>query len=200
MPSRIKWIPDTINTRIGFTAVHLFQNIRGEFKKFNAQIYTEGLDFATAEISFSMNVASLETGNRQRDEQLKSAGFFNATAHEQIKFTSAYAEKMPGFGNFKLKGRLTMKGVSCEVEFYLSLSSLLKTSFGQTVNFTIHGQLNRKDWLLDWKSPLIYDTTMLSEHISIHCDFEVHKTEIPGQNFKSLSRETLPLINYRKAG
>ena len=75
---REKWIIDPVHSEIDFKIRHLMiTNVKGNFKEFDASIYTTGNDFLTAEVDCWINAASVDTGNEDRDTQVKSADFFD---------------------------------------------------------------------------------------------------------------------------
>jgi polyisoprenoid-binding protein YceI len=63
---KVKWIIDPVHSKIGFKVKHLMiTNVKGEFKEFDASIFTTGENFMTSEIDFWLNPASLNTGDRK---------------------------------------------------------------------------------------------------------------------------------------
>ena len=82
-----KWTLDPTHSEIQFKIRHLMiTNVSGEFKNFSADVETEGEDFMSAKVNFTVDVNSVSTGNEQRDGHLKSDDFFNAEKYPQIKF------------------------------------------------------------------------------------------------------------------
>ena len=74
-----KWTIDPTHSEVGFKVKHMmFTNVSGQFDTYDATITTEDFDFATAAIEFSANIDSINTGNADRDNHLKSADFFDA--------------------------------------------------------------------------------------------------------------------------
>src|SRR6201986_3277184 len=74
-----KWILDPSHSELEFKVKHMMiSNVSGKFTKFDASLETEGEDFMTAKITFTADIASINTGQDPRDEHLKSAEFFDA--------------------------------------------------------------------------------------------------------------------------
>ena len=74
-----KWAIDPTHSKVAFKVKHLMiSNVLGNFKEFEGQVSTDGDDFSTAEINFSLNTASIDTEMADRDGHLKSPDFFDA--------------------------------------------------------------------------------------------------------------------------
>ena len=68
MNNNIKWAIDQAHSSINFKIRHLMiAHIRGQFRKFDASIYTNNNDFTTAEIDVWIDASSIDTGNSERD-------------------------------------------------------------------------------------------------------------------------------------
>src|SRR5258708_3194783 len=89
MTNEIKWSVNQSNSEIIFKVRHLMiAQITGSFKIFDAAIYTTGKDFTNAQIDLRIDTSSIHTGDKKRDEHLKSINFFDVEHHKQITFTS----------------------------------------------------------------------------------------------------------------
>ena len=82
----------------------MITNVKGNFGESDARIYTTGTDFNTAEIDCWINVASLNTGNADRDTHLRGADFFDVDQFPQVYFIADSYEKVDGDGSFDLWG------------------------------------------------------------------------------------------------
>ena len=88
--TKTKWNLDPTHSEIGFKVKHMMiTNVSGSFEKFDAQVETEDTDFTTAKIQFTADINSITTGNKDRDNHLKSADFFDAANYPQLKFISS---------------------------------------------------------------------------------------------------------------
>src|SRR5215213_3661253 len=85
----ITWKIDPAHSEIQFKVKHLMiTTVTGYFKKFDLEVDTESEDFNTAKkIEFTADIDSIDTNNAQRDTHLKSADFFDAGTHQQLRFT-----------------------------------------------------------------------------------------------------------------
>src|SRR4051812_48751250 len=105
----IKWAADPSHSEVQFKARHLMiTTVTGYFKKFDLQVETETDDFTTArKIEFTADIDSIDTNNQQRDTHLKSADFFHAEEHGQLRFIGTKYEVHGD--EAKLHGDLTVR-------------------------------------------------------------------------------------------
>jgi polyisoprenoid-binding protein YceI len=94
MSTKTSWVIDPTHSEIQFKVKHLvISTVTGSFKTFEGNVETDGDDLTTANISFSADVASIDTNQAQRDEHLRSAEFFDAENHPKLTFTSTSLKK-----------------------------------------------------------------------------------------------------------
>lgn len=172
---KTKWSIDQIHSEIEFKIRHLMiSHVKGEFKVFDASIYTYEKDFTTCEIDLWIDAASIETGDSQRDEHLKSADFFDVANHKQITFTSSTIGKPNKEGIQELWGELTIKGIKKNVKLNVQFGGIIKDPWGnEKAGFNISGKVNRTDWGLIWNTILETGGLMVSEEVNISCDIEL---------------------------
>lgn len=171
------WIADASHSEIGFRIKHLMiTNVKGKFADFQVDAQTEGDDFSNAKISFSADVASISTGNNDRDNHLRSGDFFDAENHPKMTFEATEVGSADGDGNFKLNGNLSIRGVSKPVTLDVELGGVAKDPWGNTkAGFTITGKINRKDWGLTWNAPTEAGGLLVSEEVKLNIDLQLLK-------------------------
>jgi polyisoprenoid-binding protein YceI len=177
MENKIKWSIDPSHTEIAFKVKHLMiSNVKGVFREFNADVYTNGNDFGSAKIDFWMNPSSIDTGDKKRDEHLKSADFFDVENYSKITFVSTSFEKSGEDTHYNLQGDLTIKGVSNKIKLHVEFGGLMKDPYGnEKAGFTINGKINRKEWKLNWNAALDSGGVVVSDEVIINCDVELIK-------------------------
>jgi polyisoprenoid-binding protein YceI len=170
------WAIDPSHTKIGFKVKHLMiSNVLGSFKEFEGQVTTNGNDFSTAAISFSMNSVSVDTEMPDRDTHLKSADFFDAVNYPKITFSGTGLKDLGG-DVYELTGNLSIKGVSKPVVLSVEYGGLMTDPWGNVkAGFSITGKINRKDWGLNWNAVLEAGGVVVSEEVKINCDLELAK-------------------------
>ncbi len=89
------WTTDPAHSQVQFKVKHLvISTVTGNFRKFEVNAQVKGEDWKNAEVSFSADAASIDTGQEQRDAHLKSADFFDAENHPQITFKTTETQKL----------------------------------------------------------------------------------------------------------
>src|SRR5690606_26116233 len=110
-----KWALDPTHSDLQFKVKHLMiTTVTGNIKSFGAELTSEGDDFTNADISFSGDINSIDTGNGDRDAHLKSGDFFDAEKYPTLSFKSTSVEK--DGSDYVVKGDLTIKDVAKTVK------------------------------------------------------------------------------------
>lgn len=178
MTTKTKWVIDPVHSEIAFKVRHLMiTNVKGVFKNFDATIYTNGDDFNTAEVTFSMDPASVDTGNVDRETHLKSADFFDVENHKEITFVSKSVENVDG-ENFKLQGDLTIRGITKSVNLNVEFGGIAKDPWGnEKAGFTLTGKINRKDWGLEWNVAIETGGVLVGDDVTINCEVQLLRSK-----------------------
>ena len=171
-----KWVIDPTHSKVGFKVKHLMiSNVQGNFKEFDGAVATEGDDFSTAQISFSLNSASIDTEMIDRDAHLKSPDFFDAEKYPTINF-SGKSMKDLGDDLYELAGELTIKEVTKSVILTVEFGGIMTDPWGNTkAGFSLSGKINRKDWGLNWNAALEAGGVLVGEDVKIAGDIELAK-------------------------
>jgi polyisoprenoid-binding protein YceI len=177
--AQTKWSLDQAHSEIGFKVRHLMiSHVKGIFKTFDANIYTFLNDFTTADIDLWIDVNSITTGDKNRDEHLKSADFFDAQNHKQITFITKEIEKSDTSLDHDLWGELTMKGVTKNIKLNVEFGGMITDPWGnERAGFTVTGKINRSDFGLLWNTVLETGGLMVSEEVTISCEIELIKVD-----------------------
>jgi polyisoprenoid-binding protein YceI len=174
---KTKWVLDAAHSEIGFKVKHLMlTNVKGEFKTFEASIYTTGDDFMSAEIDFWLDPASVDTRSADRDGHLKSADFFDVENHKQINFVANTYEAVDNDGSYELYGDLTIKGITHRIKLDVEFGGVMTDPWGnKKAGFTINGNINRKDFGLNWNAALEAGGVLVSDEVRISCEVQLMK-------------------------
>jgi polyisoprenoid-binding protein YceI len=138
---------DKNHARVGFSVVHFgISNVEGNFKIINATLESKKTDFADAVITFTADVNSINTDVEYRDNDLKSANYFDALKFPTINFKSISFKKLAG-KNYRLSGNITIHGITKPVVFNVIYNGQAVTAMKKpTAGFTITGTINRLDF------------------------------------------------------
>ena len=113
--ARTRWIVDSDASTVEF-AVKTFwglTTVRGRFQRFGGtyEVAPDGMS-----IDLTIDAASLDTGNRKRDDHLRSSDFFAVAEHPQVRFTSTRVDHV-GDGKLRVEGVLAAAGMVVPLEF-----------------------------------------------------------------------------------
>ena len=163
-----KWVLDPMHSEVQFKVKHLvISTVTGSFRKFEGEVDTESDDFADSEVSFSLDVDSIDTTQEARDEHLKSAEFFDAATYPKISFKSTKLAKVSG-SDYKLDGHLTIKDVTKPVTLDVEFGGSAADFYGQTkAGFEITGKINRKEFGLTWSGVTEAGAIVVGEDIKL---------------------------------
>jgi polyisoprenoid-binding protein YceI len=132
-------------------------------------------DFTTAtRIEFTADIDSIDTNNQQRDTHLKSADFFDAETHGQLRFTG---KKYEGDDDgAQLHGDLTIRGVTQPVTVKVEFGGIVVDPYGQTkAGFTVAGKISRKAFGLTWNAVTEAGQVVVSDEIRLHGEIQLVK-------------------------
>jgi polyisoprenoid-binding protein YceI len=163
---------DVAHSRLGFVARHaMVTKVRGSFADFTGTLELDGENPANSRAHVTIQVASVDTGNAQRDEHLRTNDFFDAATYPEITFVSTKAEAL-GDDNYRLTGDLTIKGVTKSVSIPFAFEGVAVDPFGNTrVGFEGSHTINRKDYGVTWNAALETGGVLVSEKVVL--EFEI---------------------------
>ena len=119
---------DPVHTWVGFTVSHFFTKVPGYFSKVKGTIVVDRNHLENSMVEAIIEVASITTNTKMRDDDLRSTNFFAAAQFPAMIFKSQ-SWKSTGGDTYAVAGVLTMKNVTKEV--VLKVKSL---GFGSGMN------------------------------------------------------------------
>lgn len=178
MSNTTKWAIDKSHSTLNFKAKHLMiTTVTGNFGNYDAQIETNGNDFSSAKIQFSAEIASVNTGNEQRDGHLKSDDFFNAETYPTLSFKSSDATRKND-KSFILHGDLTIRNVTLPVDLDVDVNGIVKDPWGNTkAGVSFRTKINRKEFGLNFHVLNEAGNLLVSDDIRIEGDFQLSIAE-----------------------
>jgi len=165
------WTIDPSHTTLGFTARHLVvAKVRGRFGAVTGTI-TIGADPLASSVRAEIEMASVDTGDAGRDEHLRSAEFFDVEQFPTMTFVSTGLTAKGS--DYLLTGDLTIKGTTRPVTLDLEFDGVSGDPWGGTrVGFTATGEIDRRDWGLEWNVVLDTGGVLVGETIKLQLDIE----------------------------
>jgi polyisoprenoid-binding protein YceI len=159
---------------MGFQVRHLFSKVPGKFDHFSGQIQFDEADLEKSSVEVKIKTGSIDTANEQRDKDLRSPNFFDATKYPEISFKSKSVKKT-GDQTADITGDLTMHGVTKEVVLKAELLGKGAGMEGKTVSgWEATTALKRSDYGLSWNKP-IEGTQVVGDDVQIDLRVEADK-------------------------
>jgi polyisoprenoid-binding protein YceI len=159
------WKDDPMHSKLTFTVVHRgFSDIFGLFQKFDASITSSKPDFSDAAFTLSVDVSSVNTEVKMRDNDLRSNHFFDVAKYPTMTFKSTSITKTTGMKDrFKISGDLTMHGVTKPVTMNMWYRGTLYDSTYRKykAGFQVTGIINRSDFNVGLPDPFDISTDVM---------------------------------------
>jgi polyisoprenoid-binding protein YceI len=172
----MSWQLDKAHSSINFSVRHMMiSTVRGRFEDFDGTFEVNEADPTQSKIAVTIQTASINTKDAQRDGHLKSPDFFDVETYPAATFKSKRVEKVNG-QHVRLVGDLTIKDVTKEVVLDVEYAGQAKSPWG-TVNagFTAHTKISRKEWGLAWNVALETGGVLVGDEITISIELELVK-------------------------
>lgn len=168
------WNVDASHSRVGFVARHLMiSKTRGHFNSFSG-VVTVPEDRLQTTLEATVDIASIDTADANRDGHLKTGDFFDADQYPTMTFKSTKVE--PDGGDYKLTGDLTLHGVTKPVTFELEFDGVSQDPWGGTrAGFSASTDINRKDWGLEYNAVLETGGVLIGDKVKIELEIELIK-------------------------
>ncbi|MBF9252736.1 YceI family protein [Pontibacter sp. 172403-2] len=172
-----KWTVDPAHSEIQFKVKHLMiTTVTGYFQKFNLEVETEDEDFEKfSNLTFTADINSINTNNEQRDTHLRSADFFDAENHTELRFDGKSYKKVSD-DEAKVQGDLTIRGITKPVTVNVEFGGMVVDPYGQTkAGFTVDGKISRKEFGLTWNAVTEAGSVVVSDEIKLHAEIQLVK-------------------------
>jgi polyisoprenoid-binding protein YceI len=168
------WTVDPAHSNVEFSAKHLgIATVRGSFNEFEGS-FEVGED-GSARARGTVQVASIDTNEDQRDTHLRSEDFFHAEVHPELSFESTEIRPLDEHA-FLIHGELTMRGVTRPVVLEAELQGTEIDPWGnERVALEARGQLNRRDWGMTFNQALGSGNMLVSDKIRLMLDISAIK-------------------------
>lgn len=168
---------DQANTRIGFAARYaMVTTVHGGFTDFHGHAFLDGIDPTRSTVSLVINTASLNTGQHQRDDHLRSPDFLDVESFPEIQFDSTAVEPKDD-GRYRLIGDLTICGVrrSVAVDFAITGTSTDHIEH-ELVGFQGSTVISRADFGLTWNAVLETGGVLVGDEVTLQFDVALIRT------------------------
>jgi polyisoprenoid-binding protein YceI len=170
-----KWNIDVVHSTVGFTVRHLMvSKVHGYFTKWSGNLAFDEQNPSASHAEATIEVASVDTREPQRDGHLRTGDFFEAEKYPTITFKSTKVERAGE--RFKVTGDLTLRGVTKPIVLDVEYGGRSKhPQMGERVGFSANASINRKDFGVSYNQVLEAGGLAISEKVDIHLEIEATK-------------------------
>jgi len=166
---------DPVHSSISFKVRHFFSYVSGNFKTFEGTIEFDPDHPERSSVTATIDAASIDTKNDNRDQDLRSADFFEVTKYPTITFKSK-SVKQTGADSGEVIGDLTMHGVTKEITLHVKFLGKGKGMGGKAISGwqVTPDPIKRSDYGLNWNK-MVEGTAVVGEEVTITIDVEADK-------------------------
>ena len=172
------WQIDNVHSHVGFSVKHMMvTTVRGQFRNYRGKVNIDPKDFARSTFEGEIDVASVDTGNPDRDNHLRTGDFFDVQNHPTITFKSTKIEAQDD-GQYAVTGEITIRGVTRPIVLDVEYLGTAKNPYGKTVaGLSVRGSLNRKDFGVNFNAVLETGGVAVGEKVKLEVDVEAVAVE-----------------------
>jgi polyisoprenoid-binding protein YceI len=170
-----EWAIDASHSRFGFSVPHMMvTDVDGSFKKATGKILLDEANLTKSTVELTIDAASIDTGEADRDKHLKSADFLDVEKHPTITFKSTKIQKAGKA--YKVTGDLAIRGVTKPVTLEVELSDARENPWGKQVRGAkVRGKINRQDFGVSWNKSLDKGGVLVGDTVSFDIKLELSK-------------------------
>ncbi|MBI4544437.1 MAG: YceI family protein [Gemmatimonadetes bacterium] len=170
----VLWQLDGAHTTVEFAVKHLMiAKVKGRFTAVTGSLKLDEADPAGSLVEARMDAASIDTGQEQRDEHLRSADFLDAGQYPAILFRSRRIDPRAE-GRYELVGDLTIRDVAREVVLEVEETGRVQDPWGkERVGFSARGKIDRRDFGLTWNQVLEAGGLAVGNEVSLSIEVEL---------------------------
>jgi polyisoprenoid-binding protein YceI len=165
------WVIDPVHSEVGFSVRHLMvSKVRGRFEKFEGQIVTSD-DILDTTATLEVDLNSINTGNADRDNDLRSANYFEADKYPTM--TYRVLDLRTEGDRYVADGELTVKDVTNPVALQVEFHGISPDPWGGTrAGLSATGEINRKDFGVTFDIPMEGGGLVVGDKIQINLEIE----------------------------
>lgn len=169
------WSVDPSHSNVEFSVKHLgIATVRGKFDRFEGTLEI-GEDLSSARAYGTVQAASVNTNDPQRDEHLRSADFFGVEANPELSFESTAIRPLDE-ETFEIEGDLTMNGVTNPITLKAEIQGTeIDPWDNERVGLEVTGQLSRGDWGMTFNQALGSGNVLVSDKVKLSLDISAVK-------------------------
>jgi polyisoprenoid-binding protein YceI len=168
---------DKAHTLVGFRIRHWLTKVDGRFRDFDGRIWLDRANPSGSKVEVTIQTASIDTSNINRDKHLRSADFFDAEKYPVTTFKSTKVTPR-GTDLYDVTGDLTLHGVTKTMTIPVRHTGFLNLGKEEKAGFELTIPINRKDFGIVWNRTSDSGGVMLGDDVDINVQVEANK-EMP---------------------
>jgi polyisoprenoid-binding protein YceI len=171
------WNIDPVHSVAEFKVKHMMiSNVKGQFAGVSGTLTRDETDVNKSHVEATIDAASINTREPDRDKHLKSADFFHVELHPTLSFKSTRITQI-GDGELAVEGDLTIRGVTRKVVFAVEGPTAPgKDPWGNTrIGASATTKISRKDYGLTWNAALETGGILVGDEVTITLDVQFVK-------------------------
>jgi polyisoprenoid-binding protein YceI len=172
LTTRSTWTVDAAHTSVEFAVKHLMiSTVRGRFADIAGSLELDDERPEQSTVDVTLDVASIDTRQPDRDAHLRSADFFDVERFPTLRFTSTRIQKAAD--GFLVEGDLTIRDVTRPVTLHATEEGRTRDPWGGLrVGFSATTKINRRDFGLTWNQALETGGFVVGDEVKIAADVE----------------------------
>lgn len=173
------WSVDNAHTTVGFKVTHLvISSVNGRFNKFSGTGDFDEKAGILTNVKAVIDADSIDTNEPDRDKHLRTGDFFDVEHHPHITFEAARVDFKAG----KFKGKITIRGVTKEVDFKAEGGKTATDPWGNKhLAFSFRGQINRSEFGVSWNKTLDKGGLVVGEKVDLVIEGEALQKKLVAQ-------------------
>jgi polyisoprenoid-binding protein YceI len=175
--STTTWNLDPVHSVAEFKVKHMMiSNVKGQFPKVTGKLTLDESDLMKSQVEATIEAASIETRDPQRNAHLKSADFLDVEKFPTLSFKSTGMRRV-GEGELAVEGDLTIHGVARKVVFSVEgPTPPAKDPWGNArIAVSATTKISRKDFGLTWNATLETGGILVGDEVTITLDVQFVK-------------------------
>lgn len=167
------WNIDASHSIAEFAVRHMMvSTVKGRFGRLEGAIEGDEARPAASSVRATIDVASIDTHDEQRDAHLRSDDFFNAEKYPHITFVSKRVERVDE-ERYRIVGDLTIRDVTKEVVLDAEFEGQVRDPYGnQRAGFSATTQINRRDFGVSFNAALETGGVIVGDKVKITLHIE----------------------------
>lgn len=164
------WTVDPVHSTVGFAVKHMgVATVRGEFREFDGTVEIAE-DLEASRVYGTVKATSVDTGQKERDDHLRSKDFFSGEEHPELRFRSTRIERVSD-EKLRIVGELSINGTTREVELEAEVVGIgTGASDEQRLGLEVTGQVSRRDFGMRFDAALGSGNAVVADKVKLELD------------------------------